>query len=114
PAALWSYYIQLVQVEEALRTLKGDLAVRPIHHQEQGRIEAHIFHRLPRLLSARHPRPQPERAALPLDMTTTWTGLLVLAGLSPAGMAASLAAPDHDRSLRRDGLVLRQLRRNAD
>src|SRR5208282_2377511 len=32
--------------------------------------------------------------ALPLDMTTTWTGLLVLAGLSPAGMAASLAAPD--------------------
>jgi transposase len=43
PAALWSYYIQLVQVEEAFRTLKGDLAVRPIHHQEQGRIEAHIF-----------------------------------------------------------------------
>ena len=43
PAALWSYYVQLVQVEEAFRTLKGDLAVRPIHHQEQGRIEAHIF-----------------------------------------------------------------------
>ncbi len=35
--------------------------------------------------------------ALPLDMTTTWTGLLVLAGLSPAGMAASLAAPDPPR-----------------
>src|SRR5215831_13703329 len=29
-------------------------------------------------------------------MTTTWTGLLVLAGLAPAGMAASLAAPDPD------------------
>jgi len=43
PAALWSYYIQLVQVEEAFRTLKGDLAVRPIHHQEPWRIEAHIF-----------------------------------------------------------------------
>ena len=43
PAALWSFYLQLVQVEEAFRTLKGDLAVRPIHHQEQGRIEAHIF-----------------------------------------------------------------------
>jgi hypothetical protein len=43
PAALWSFYIQLIQVEEAFRTLKGDLAVRPIHHQEQGRIEAHIF-----------------------------------------------------------------------
>jgi hypothetical protein len=43
PAALWSCYIQLVQVEEAFRTLKGDLAVRPIHHQDEGRIEAHIF-----------------------------------------------------------------------
>ena len=43
PAALWSYYIQLVQVEEAFQTLKGDLAIRPIHHQEPGRIEAHIF-----------------------------------------------------------------------
>jgi predicted ATPase len=31
-------------------------------------------------------------------MTTTWTGLLVLAGLSPAGMAASLAAPDPERA----------------
>ncbi len=43
PAALWGFYIQLVQVEEAFRTLKGDLAVRPIHHQDEGRIEAHIF-----------------------------------------------------------------------
>ena len=32
--------------------------------------------------------------SLPLDITTAWTGLLVLAGLSPAGIAASLAAPD--------------------
>jgi hypothetical protein len=36
-------YIQLVQVEEAFRTLKGDLAVRPIYHQRGDRIEAHIF-----------------------------------------------------------------------
>ena len=31
--------------------------------------------------------------SLPLDITTTWTGLLLLAGPAPAGMAASLAAP---------------------
>jgi hypothetical protein len=43
PATLWSYQLQLVQVEEALRTLKGDLAIRPIYHQEPWRIEAHIF-----------------------------------------------------------------------
>jgi len=43
PAVLWSYYLQLVEVEQAFRHLKGDLAVRPIFHQEPRRIEAHIF-----------------------------------------------------------------------
>ena len=43
PAQLWEYYLQLVAVEEAFRTLKGDLAIRPIFHREQRRIEAHIF-----------------------------------------------------------------------
>jgi transposase len=43
PVKLWTYYLQLVQVEEAFRTLKGDLAIRPIHHQREGRIEAHVF-----------------------------------------------------------------------
>jgi hypothetical protein len=32
-----------VQVEEAFKNLKGDLAIRPIHHQKEERIEAHIF-----------------------------------------------------------------------
>lgn len=43
PAELWRYYIQLVQVEEAFKNLKGDLAIRPIYHQNESRIEAHIF-----------------------------------------------------------------------
>lgn len=43
PAKLWNYYIQLVQVEQAFKNLKGDLAIRPIYHQDQQRIEAHIF-----------------------------------------------------------------------
>ena len=43
PVKLWNYYLQLVTVEEAFRTLKGDLAIRPIFHQEQARIEAHVF-----------------------------------------------------------------------
>ena len=43
PAQLWALYMQLVQVEDAFKTLKGDLAVRPIHHQLEPRIEAHIF-----------------------------------------------------------------------
>jgi len=43
PARLWGFYLQLVHVEEAFRTLKGDLALRPIFHQKEARIEAHIF-----------------------------------------------------------------------
>ena len=43
PARLWSLYLQLVSVEEAFRNLKGDLAIRPIFHQDETRIEAHIF-----------------------------------------------------------------------
>ena len=43
PAVVWNYYLQLVQVEQAFHNLKGDLALRPIFHQEQTRIEAHIF-----------------------------------------------------------------------
>jgi len=43
PAQLWQYYIQLVAVEEAVRNLKGDLAIRPVFHKDEKRIEAHIF-----------------------------------------------------------------------
>ncbi len=42
-AALWAFYMQLTHVEEAFKTLKGDLAIRPIYHQREDRIEAHIF-----------------------------------------------------------------------
>ena len=43
PSQLWSFYIQLTEVEQAFKELKHDLAVRPIYHQLEARIEAHIF-----------------------------------------------------------------------
>ena len=43
PELLWRCYMQLVFVEEAFRTLKGDLGLRPIYHQKPERIEAHLF-----------------------------------------------------------------------
>jgi hypothetical protein len=43
PAQMWEFYTQLVQVEEAFKNLKGDLTIRPIFHQKEERIEAHIF-----------------------------------------------------------------------
>ena len=35
PREMWEFYIQLVQVEEAFKNLKGDLSLRPIYHQEE-------------------------------------------------------------------------------
>jgi transposase len=43
PRKLWEYYLQLTEVEQAFKELKGDLAIRPIFHQSQQRIESHIF-----------------------------------------------------------------------
>ena len=43
PALIWRCYMQLCHVEEAFRTLKGDLGLRPIFHRNPERIEAHLF-----------------------------------------------------------------------
>jgi transposase len=43
PASLWKMYMRLIEVEQAFKELKNDLALRPIHHQLEHRIEAHIF-----------------------------------------------------------------------
>jgi hypothetical protein len=43
PAQLWQFYIRLTEIEAAFKNLKDDLNLRPIYHQLQNRIEAHIF-----------------------------------------------------------------------
>jgi transposase len=43
PAELWQFYIQLVEIEAAFKDLKDDLKLRPIYHQLEHRVEAHIF-----------------------------------------------------------------------
>jgi len=43
PGKLWQFYLQLVEIEQAFKELKNDLSVRPIYHQLEHRIEAHIF-----------------------------------------------------------------------
>jgi transposase len=43
PAQLWQFYLQLTEVEAAFKDIKGDLSIRPIFHQLEHRIEAHIF-----------------------------------------------------------------------
>ncbi len=43
PHTLWRTYIQLTQAEAAFRIHKRDLSIRPIWHQKQSRVEAHIL-----------------------------------------------------------------------
>ena len=43
PDVIWKRYVLLTQVEAAFKSLKSDLAVRPVYHQLEHRVEAHIF-----------------------------------------------------------------------
>jgi transposase len=43
PAVLWDRYVQLTQIEAAFKCLKNDLGIRPIHHQLERRVDAHIL-----------------------------------------------------------------------
>lgn len=40
---IWSIYVMLMQLENAFRTLKTDLQLRPVFHQKEHRSDAHIF-----------------------------------------------------------------------
>ena len=43
PEDLWKTYIQLSEAEAAFRIHKSDLSIRPIWHQREDRVQAHIF-----------------------------------------------------------------------
>lgn len=43
PAKLWKMYIQLTDAEWAFRITKDELAIRPIWHHKERRVQAHIL-----------------------------------------------------------------------
>ncbi|MGA8708433.1 MAG: IS1634 family transposase [Steroidobacteraceae bacterium] len=43
PVALWRQYIQLVDAEWAFRISKDELELRPVWHQQDGRVQGHIL-----------------------------------------------------------------------
>jgi len=43
PEELWRAYIQLTQAEDAFHIQKSDLQIRPVWHQKQERVQAHIL-----------------------------------------------------------------------
>jgi transposase len=42
-AQIWSLYVMLTHLEDAFRCLKSDLILRPVHHQKEQRVDAHLF-----------------------------------------------------------------------
>src|ERR1700677_1918335 len=43
PQVRWERYTQLTPIEAAFRTMKSELGIRPIYHQLEHRVEAHIL-----------------------------------------------------------------------
>jgi transposase len=43
PEFIWEKYLLLTRIEQAFKDLKSDLSIRPIYHQGDERIKAHIF-----------------------------------------------------------------------
>jgi transposase len=40
---LWEKYMQLTEVEASFRALKSELSLRPLYHQREGRVKAHVM-----------------------------------------------------------------------
>ena len=40
---LWSQYMQLTEAKASFRVLKSELAIRPLFHQKEGRVKAHVL-----------------------------------------------------------------------
>lgn len=43
PKYLWELYMLLVEIEAVFRNFKNDLGIRPVYHQVEPRVDAHIF-----------------------------------------------------------------------
>ena len=114
PAKLWEFYLQPTEVEQTFKVLKGDRALRPIHHQLEGRIQAHLFvsflayglqvtlkARRRRTASGRTPRTVLEKFAavqmIDVHLPTTDGREIVM---------ARHTQPEHDLQLRLDPLKL--------
>jgi len=42
-AELWSRYMQLTEAEASFRALKSELSIRPLFHQKEPRVKAHVM-----------------------------------------------------------------------
>ena len=113
PATLWRYYMQLTEIEQAFKDLKHDLAIRPVFHQHDARIEAHIFvsfiayclHVTLKNLARPHAPGLTPRAIL-----ETFATLQMVDVHLPTTDGRQLVLPRHTRPNREHDLLLHQLK----
>ena len=77
PAVLWARYVQLTQIEAVFRSLKNELGIRPIYHQLERRVDAHILVAF---------------LAYSLQVTLKQRLMIHAPGLTPAAVLEKLAA----------------------
>ena len=112
PATLWTYYMQLTEIEQAFKDLKHDLAIRPVFHQREARIEAHLFvsfiayclHVTLKNLARPHAPGLTPRAIL-----ETFATLQMVDVHLPTTDGRQLVLPRHTRPNREHDLLLHQL-----
>ncbi len=112
PATLWQYYMQLTEIEQAFKDLKHDLAIRPVFHQREARIEAHLFvsfiayclHVTLKNLARPHAPGLTPRAIL-----ETFATLQMVDVHLPTTDGRQLVLPRHTRPNREHDLLLHQL-----
>jgi transposase len=100
---LWSKYMQLTEAEASFRALKSELSVRPLFHQLEPRVKAHIlvaflgyalWVTLKHLLK-RRPPVEPKQSASGVDNAQSMTPMRAIALLSTL-QSADIVLPTTD------------------
>jgi len=100
---LWSKYMQLTEAEASFRALKSELSIRPLFHQKEPRVKAHVlvaflgyalWVTLKHLLK-RRPAIVPQPSASGVDQAQPWSPLKALALLSTL-QSADIVLPTTD------------------
>src|SRR5258708_6023302 len=113
PAVLWDRYMQLTQIEAAFKCLKSDLGIRPIYHQLEHRVEAHIlvaFLAYCLTVTMKH-RLQPHAPGLtPQAALRSLAAIQMLAISFPTTDARRLVMPRYTEPAPEQALLLHQLK----
>jgi transposase len=113
PAVLWDRYMQLVQIEAAFKCLKSELGIRPIHHQLEHRVEAHIlvaFLAYCLSLTLRHRLREHAAGLTPRAVLEKLAGIQILDVVLPTTDGRCLVMPRYTEPEPDQALLLHQLR----